>query len=280
MGPPRCRVDNVSGKVTLRYNGATIFAGQVWIRTPQRNGLPGRFAMNAAKITAGTGNTAPAPAFSFGVMEARGNHDAYEQDFRFRLMRAIPGAELELIGAVTASGEAFAAETLSDSQRRFPLIRTSVGPSRNLRNNAVYDRHWDRVLYGPGDGATRKFQLVPHFLLCNGNGERKGRAAKPGAASCGSKATFLSDDPSRDRLRADLQAALAHPPVKHHYISLDEPWRPIACGPIPRRAAARGGLYEDKIDEALIHRVADVPSAKPRDHATTHSQIDDGDAVT
>ena len=34
-------------------------------------------------------------------------------------------------------------------------MRTSVGQSRNLRNNAVYDRHWDWILEGPGEGATR-----------------------------------------------------------------------------------------------------------------------------
>ena len=37
----------------------------------------------------------------------------------------------------------------------FRYVRNSVGLSRNLRNNAVYDRRWDWVLIGPADGATR-----------------------------------------------------------------------------------------------------------------------------
>ncbi|MCX6998048.1 MAG: alpha-galactosidase, partial [Kiritimatiellaeota bacterium] len=65
------------------------------------------------------------------------------------------GVSLVLRGIVTGSDEAFPAETDGAAQKRFPLVRTSVGLSRSLRNNAVYDRHWDWVLIGPGDGATR-----------------------------------------------------------------------------------------------------------------------------
>ncbi|MCD6303338.1 MAG: alpha-galactosidase, partial [Planctomycetes bacterium] len=65
------------------------------------------------------------------------------------------GTKLILRGAVSASGQAFPAETSSDAQKRFPCVRNSVGLSRNLRNNAVYDRRWDWLLAGPGDGQTR-----------------------------------------------------------------------------------------------------------------------------
>jgi len=68
------------------------------------------------------------------------------------------GVTLTLTGKVDASGEAFPAETQSAAQNRFEYVRNSVGLSRNLRNNAVYDRRWDWALAGPGDGATR---IVP-----------------------------------------------------------------------------------------------------------------------
>jgi len=64
------------------------------------------------------------------------------------------GVKLVLRGTVAGSAEAFPAETLSEAQKRFPYVRNSVGLSRNLRNNAVYDRRWDWVLIGPPDGQT------------------------------------------------------------------------------------------------------------------------------
>ncbi|HWC96973.1 MAG TPA: glycoside hydrolase family 36 protein [Candidatus Sulfopaludibacter sp.] len=71
------------------------------------------------------------------------------------------GETVILHGSVTASPEAFAAETLSAAQKRFAYIRTSVGPSRNLRNNAIYDRRFDWELEGPPDGATRIEPAAP-----------------------------------------------------------------------------------------------------------------------
>jgi hypothetical protein len=46
----------------------------------------------------------------------------------------------------TGSEEAFPAETAGEAQKRFPLVRTSVGLSHNLPDNAVDDRRWDWVL--------------------------------------------------------------------------------------------------------------------------------------
>jgi len=69
-------------------------------------------------------------------------------------LTARDGQELLLRGTVFGGAEALAAETGSDAQKRFPLIRTAAGRSRSLRNNAVYDRTCDWVLIGPGDGRT------------------------------------------------------------------------------------------------------------------------------
>ncbi len=77
-----------------------------------------------------------------------------EQRLTFTLSEPQDGIELMLRGTVTGSEEAFPAETAGKTQKRFPMVRNSVGLSHSLRNNAVYDRRWDWVLVGPTDGAT------------------------------------------------------------------------------------------------------------------------------
>ena len=59
------------------------------------------------------------------------------------------GHSLRLEGVVTAGDEAIAAETRGPAQQKFALIRTtSGGPSRNRRNDAIYDRGRDWMLAG------------------------------------------------------------------------------------------------------------------------------------
>jgi alpha-galactosidase len=61
----------------------------------------------------------------------------------------LTGNGLRLEGVVNAGAEAIAAETRGAAQEKFPLIRTtSGGPSRNLRNDAIYDRGRDWMLAG------------------------------------------------------------------------------------------------------------------------------------
>ena len=66
-----------------------------------------------------------------------------EQRLKFVLVKPQEGVELVLRGTVTGSERAFPAETLSEAQKGFRYVRNSVGLSRNLRNNTVYDRRWD-----------------------------------------------------------------------------------------------------------------------------------------
>ena len=78
-----------------------------------------------------------------------------EQRLKFVPAKPQDGVTLVLRGTVVGSDEAFPAEaTRGKAQERFPYLRTSVGLSRNLRNNAIYDRRWDWVLIGPADGGT------------------------------------------------------------------------------------------------------------------------------
>ena len=127
--------DSANGAFRLTYNGDIIFEATVAVR--DANGI-----------------RSPRPdEIAFRDDATQG--DKVEQRLRFYLLKASHGVELVLRGRVNASDEAFPAETLSEAQTRFPMIRNSVGLSDNLRNNAVYDRRWDWELTGPADGYTR-----------------------------------------------------------------------------------------------------------------------------
>jgi alpha-galactosidase len=64
------------------------------------------------------------------------------------------GLPVSLKMTVMGSDQAMAAETFGAAQKRFPLVRTSHGPSLNNRNNAVYDRFSDWMIEISG-GVTR-----------------------------------------------------------------------------------------------------------------------------
>ena len=108
-----------------------------------------------ATINAEDADGRVAESDSVRLQRAETPGDKVAQRLRFALGQPKEGIELVLRGTVLGSEEAFPAETLSETQKRFPYVRNSVGLSRNLRNNAVYDRRWDWVLAGPADGKTR-----------------------------------------------------------------------------------------------------------------------------
>lgn len=119
--PAVAKWNQASSILTIMYHGGIIFDGRV-------------------KSSAGAPVT-----FSETVVKRPG----VEQRLVFR------GKELALTGETRGSGESIAAETRGKSQETFPLIRTSHGPSFNLRNNAIYDRHWDWELALPADGSAK-----------------------------------------------------------------------------------------------------------------------------
>jgi len=121
------------GRLSLRYHGTTIL--DATIRAEDADGCE-----------------VEGVAVKLGRLEIFG--DKVEQRLKFVPAKQQEGVKLVLLGTVTGSEEAFPAETLCEAQKRFPYVRNSVGLSHNLRNNAVYDRHWDWVLIGPPDGKT------------------------------------------------------------------------------------------------------------------------------
>ncbi len=130
--PANAQWDAAKGELTIEYHGATILTASVTARDADGKDVGVAFASKA--------DTAD---------------EKIEQKLTFVPVKADEGITLILDGTVTGSGEAFPAETASEAQQRFPLVRNTAGLSRNLRNNAVYDRCWDWVLIGPADGATR-----------------------------------------------------------------------------------------------------------------------------
>jgi len=132
--PARVEYSQASGALVVDYQETRILSATVTAQTRDGANIPGAAVTMEASAASG---------------------DKVEQRLKFMLTKPQDAVELVLRGTVTGSDEAFPAETLSKAQERFPCVRNSVGLSRNLRNNAVYDRRWDWVLIGPGDGATR-----------------------------------------------------------------------------------------------------------------------------
>ncbi|MCX6878111.1 MAG: hypothetical protein NTW21_30505 [Verrucomicrobia bacterium] len=126
------------GSLHLRYHDAVILEAKVFVKDGQ-----GERAVRSDEVV---------------LQQSASGGDKVEQLVRLSLAQANAGTGLVLRGVVTGSDEAFAAETREESQKRFPLVRTSVGQSHNLRNNSIYDRHLDWVLSGPADGQTH---IVP-----------------------------------------------------------------------------------------------------------------------
>ncbi len=121
-----------TGRLTLGYHGVVILDGSV---------------------SAEAGNPVAEAEVKLTPKETTG--EKVEQRLKFTLAKPQDGVKLVFRGTANASDEAFPAETSGAAQKRFPLVRNSVGLSRNLRNNALYDRRWDWLLVGPDDGATR-----------------------------------------------------------------------------------------------------------------------------
>jgi len=126
--------DAGSGQLTLSYGGAVQLAGAV---------------------TAEDGGGQPVPGYTFDLeITETAVGDGIEQVLRIEPDNPQGGVDLVFRGSFSASAQAIPLETSGAAQSRFPCVRNSVGLSRSLRNNAVYDRYHDWALIGPNDGST------------------------------------------------------------------------------------------------------------------------------
>lgn len=130
--PAEVQWNRKNGSINIRYADSLIFSGNIMVKTET-----GERPVRQDEIT---------------LKQASSGGDKVEQVLHFSCAQS---GSLVVRATALASDEAFAAETPSDAQKRFPLVRTSVGQSHNLRNNAIYDRHLDWLLSGPGDSQTR-----------------------------------------------------------------------------------------------------------------------------
>lgn len=142
-------------RLSLRYHGGVIFEAVVGTEDA-------------------SGRAVPATEIKLEPAETTG--EKVEQRLKLALVKPQEGVKLVMRGTATGSDEAFPAETESAAQQRFPLVRNSVGMSRSLRNNAVYDRRWDWVLAGPSDGATLIRPKAPGKQAITFNWESRGHA--------------------------------------------------------------------------------------------------------
>lgn len=244
-------VDENTARVSIDYNGRKLFEGEMRVRTARGDVSPTDFIR--ATADANSSDQPPRAGFSWGTMLATGAHDAIQQEVRFRIGRGVPGAVLLLHGTAYGSTEAFAAETFSQAQLRFPLIRTSVGPSHNLRNNAVYDRRFDWVMYGPGDGAT----II---------------SPEPDSAGAASGANSFHVEMTGAEIVLTFKPRYYQ---KHRNIAFFEPWK-YRVWPDAVAGWSSWWAYEENINEKLIHGIADVFAEKLGDYGFKYIQIDAG----
>ncbi len=144
--PAQLDIDLDSSTLSLHYFERTLFYGHLFVKTAEGEYTPDQFNIPVRRGISGQP----------GIWISSVQDTCSKVDQRIRIIfNSQKAARLVLKGEVKTSKQGFPAETKSMAQTRFPMVRNTVGLSRNLRNNAVYDRKWDWVLIGPGDGDTR-----------------------------------------------------------------------------------------------------------------------------
>lgn len=242
--PAALAADRAHSRIVLSYRGGTILSASLAIA-----GAGGERTPQAVRAPILDGGTKDARGIVIEQDIERGDRESVMQCVRFRLSGARPGESIVLRGSVEASQEAFPAETLSMAQSRFPYIRTSVGLSRNLRNNAVYDRRFDWELEGPADDATQINPLPSREERLTFSFTAKG-------------------SPLELRFRPRYYQ-------KHMNIPLFEPWTYRI-----RQDSVAGWCswwaFRTNINAADVSLTAKVLSEKLKDYGYEYMQIDDG----
>ncbi|MEW6741510.1 MAG: hypothetical protein AB1486_02025 [Planctomycetota bacterium] len=243
--PAQVQLDEARGTLALQYAGATLLEAKLRLRGPsgERDLASSGLRVVNRREDAGAG-----PALLFQASDQRGAREALEQRVELSLI-ATPSEELLLLtGTVQGSPQAFAAETRGPALERFPLIRNSVGPSVSLRNNAVYDRRADWVLFGAPD--------TTHVAAAERTS--RGRAFTLRASGTSLTLTF------KPRFYQ-----------KHKNLTYFEPWTYDVWG-----ESVAGWCswwpYRNDINEAIVAEVASVFATKLRDFGYRYIQIDDG----
>ena len=251
--PAAVKWDAATGKLTLDYHGGAILEGTI------------RAEDAAGKAVTGA-------AVKLEPAESRDPKEKVEQRLKFTLAGPQDGVKLVLSCAVTGSGEAFAAETDGGAaQQRFPLVRTSVGLSRSLRNNAVYDRRWDWMLAGPADGTTRvlpdsRSVGVPPTSSANGTSDSA-------RGEFGKQTTVFMWESSGPSLELVFRPRFYQ---KHKELVYFEPWTyQVWQGSVSGYCS--WWAYRDGINQKVLDSLVDVFAAKKLpDFGYRYLQLDAG----
>jgi hypothetical protein len=215
--PAEVRLDGDA--IQIRYNGTLIFDGRVLNPAELRASRPG--------------------------VSRRG--DLVDQTVAFFARGRAP---LEISGTIAASAQAFGAESDRPVRGR-PIVRHSLGPSRSLRNQSVYDRQWDWVLSVDDQPRT---------------------------------AVRVTPEPERDRGRTFKLEARGSEIVlrfrprfyqRHRGLPFFEPWTyDVWSKPIVGWCS--WFAFFDKVTEQDVMRTADVMAEVLAPYGYDYLQIDDG----
>ena len=260
--PPNepAQVEVKNGRLEIRYNGAIL------LNLVATTGAPGE--VPTAIPIARRRPWRRHPYVQLETAESRGSRGEVEQTITLTAENV--AGPLSLGGWAETTNQGFPAETYSAAQQRFPYIRNSVGLSRNLRNNALYDRYWDWELDGPGDGAT---QITPL------------QGCKPLSATADAGCTTSPQAESVDVARQHFKwfsfgskIVLTFRPrfyQKHKNISWFEPWT-YKVWKDSIAGWCSWWAYRDAITEADVRRVTELFARRLRDFGYQYIQIDDG----
>ena len=149
--PAKLAIKEDNTGILLHYNGKNIFEGSLIIKTKD-----GEFTPNQLNLSVNKG-TGTRPGIWISIIEKV--YNKVEQRIRIKFNKEEADQKLIVRGLVKTSKQGFPAETRTIDQTRFPMVRNTVGLSKNLRNNAIYDRKFDWILIGPGDRETK---IVPN----------------------------------------------------------------------------------------------------------------------
>jgi len=213
-------VEMAGEAITIRYHGGTIFEGRI----------KNRDALARATVNAVRAGTAVDQVVALTARSGR-----------------VP---LELAGTVSGSDQAFAAES-DRPLRGLPIVRHSSGPSRSLRNHAVYDRQWDWVL-SVDDHPRTAVRVVP---LTDASGRRTfSLEAKDGEILLRFRPRFYQ---------------------QHRGLSHFEPWT-YRTWAHPIVGWCSWFAFFDRVTESDIKRTADTVADVLAPFGYEYIQIDDG----
>jgi len=242
--PAELLLDESSGKVQMRYGGQIALEGQILVR---RNGRDYPIADARDKPVGQSGNTF-AQKVKFDQKTNQGQSVSGKPEIT-QIAVFTSDSTVVLKATVFTTEEGFPCEFSTRAQERFPLIRNTVGePSRNLRNDAIYERKWDWLISMAADQVV----ITP---------EKTGRTSRKFELEAVGRRIELAFRPRYYHIHKNIQF---FEPWNYRV------WRDSVCG------WCSWWPYRTGISEDVVAQVSDVFAKKLREYGFEYIQIDDG----